>query len=109
MEHNYHHITEDERKEAIRLWNDFNAELDRRGMKLHYDYENGNFFVADKALKGGYLDKAGKPTADRTLDEAELCKVIYEGGFDFSAVNTPPWFTCRGSDGTTLEVPEDGQ
>lgn len=106
MEHNYHHITEDERKEAVRLWNEFNAELDRRGMKLHYDYNDGNFFVADKNLKNGYLDKAGKPNTDRTLDEDELHKVIYEGGFDSSAVNNPPWFTCSGSAGTTLELPE---
>ena len=109
MEHNYHHITEDERQEAIRLWNEFNAELDRRGMKLHYDYTDGNFFVADKGLKNGYLDKDGKAKTERTLDEDELSKVIYEGGFDDTAVNNPPWFASTGPGGYTFEAPEDGQ
>ena len=107
MKHEFHHITEEERKEAQRLWNEFNTELDRRGMKLHYDYENGNFFVADKSLANGDFDRGGEPATERTLNSDELKQVIYEGGFDHEAVNNPPWFVSTGQCGYSLKVPPE--
>lgn len=92
----FHHITEEERKAAQDLWNKFNADLLEKGMKLYYDYDGGGFYVAAFELKPGHSKDAG------ALNEDELKKVVYEGGFDDKAVNNPPWFTD--SSGYTLVV-----
>lgn len=97
--HDFHHITEDERKAAQDLWNKFNADLEQKGMKLYYDYDNGSFFVASTDLKNGYMDRDGTGDTSADLDEQELEAVIYEGGFDEKAVNNPPWFTSMRSYG----------
>lgn len=84
---NFTHITEEQRKVAVDLWNEFNAKLAENGIALFYDYSSGGFFVASSRFSGCPSDKPG------ALDGGELEQVIYEGGFGGDAVNNPPWFT----------------
>lgn len=90
------HVTEEARQYAQDLWNKFNKDLLERGLKLHYDYASGSFFVAAAELAGVTV---GEPDA---LSGEELKQVIAEGGFDDKALNNPPWFTNPGE--YTLKV-----
>lgn len=105
----FHHITKAERKQAISLWNKFNEDLGKLGMTLHYNYEWGNFFVADKSLEPANLKRASDwddpvPEDERTLTGKELSEVMEEGGFGRTAVNNPPWFATTSH--YSLKVPE---
>jgi len=93
----FKHVTEEQRKAAVSLWNDFNAALADLGMKLMYDYDGGGFFVVSSELGATEsTDDAANLTAD------ELEQVVKEGGFRWDeAVNNPPWFTGCGE---TLRV-----
>ena len=83
------HITEEQRKQAVALWNDFNASLADKGMTLMYDYAGGGFYVVSNDLGRTYSQNHPD-----NLTEEELEQVVNEGGFGWDeAVNNPPWFT----------------
>lgn len=89
--YSYTRITEEQRAFAQRLWNEYNATLAENGLKLHYDVDNGCFFVASTDLENGML-RDGKGATPDDLDADELERVVNDGGFDSNAVNNPPWF-----------------
>ena len=95
------HITEEQRTMAERLWVKFNEDLQKNGMDLFYDYDNGCFFVASNKLTKGYANVSGKGDTPEDLDKDELEVITMEGGFG-NVVNNPPWFT-DGS-GYTLRI-----
>lgn len=101
----FHHVTEAERLEAITLWNQFHAQLRSRGLKLFYNYDAGEFYVADLHLREGFFKKDGTPGTSYGLTQDELEVVTHEGGFGDNAECNPPWFTTFGHGGYTLEVP----
>lgn len=95
--HEFKHVTEEQRKSAVVLWNGFNSALAALGMKLMYDYDGGGFFVVSDELDA--TDSMDDPD---NLDEEELEQVVNEGGFRWDeTVNNPPWFTGCGE---TLRV-----
>lgn len=97
MAKTFTHITEEQRKQAVALWNDFNASLADKGMTLMYDYDGGGFYVVSSEL--GITDSNDD---SNNLSADELEQVINEGGFGWDeAVNNPPWFTGCGE---TLRV-----
>ena len=96
--HNFHHITDSERREAVAMWNDFNRNLEAKGMRLMYDYRDGGFYVCSTDLI------PATESSERNLTDNELEQVVTEGGFRWtepdgstpspdSALNNPPWFT----------------
>ena len=97
MAKTFTHITEEQRRQAIAMWNDFNALLADKGMTLMYDYEGSGFYVVSSDL--GRTHSNDHPD---NLNEEELEQVVIEGGFGWDeAVNNPPWFTGGGE---TLQV-----
>lgn len=85
--HSYTRITEEQRLLAQRLWNEYNTTLEAHGMRLHYDANDGGFYVASTDLVPGSVGEDGLVPFD------ELAQVVTEGGFDRDALNNPPWFT----------------
>lgn len=83
----YTRITEEQRSLAQRLWNEYNNTLKEHGMRLHYDSQDGGFFVASTDLVPGHSGDDGALSYD------ELVQVVTDGGFDREALNNPPWFT----------------